>query len=122
MLGPSRWELSVRRSHLPSVAGVRTNQECMMEDQYLVGDWDGDGKNTLAVRRGNQVIFQAHIGDGSGTQGGFGEWNAEDEYLVGDWDGDGKDTLAVRRGNQVIFQAHIGDGSGTQVGFGDGAI
>jgi len=26
-------------------------------DQYLVGDWDGDGRSNLAVRRGSCVLM-----------------------------------------------------------------
>ena len=35
-------------------------------------DWTGDGKDKIAVRRGNQIIYQAHIGDGTGTAINYG--------------------------------------------------
>ncbi|RTE50909.1 S8 family serine peptidase [Actinobaculum sp. 352] len=70
-------------------------------DEVLVGDWDGDGKDTLAVRRGNTFyIANTLAGGNADTTFTFGR--SGDEVLVGDWDGDGKDTLAVRRGN-VFF-------------------
>jgi hypothetical protein len=66
-------------------------------DVTLIGDWDGDGKDTLAVRRSATY----HLTDR--TTGGeastvFTYGRPGDVVLVGDWDGDGKDTLAVRRG------------------------
>jgi len=72
------------------------------DDTTLVGDWDGDGKDTLAVRRGNQYFLT------NGTRGGsadvaFAYGKAGDDVLVGDWDGDGKATLGVRRGNQYYL-------------------
>lgn len=37
--------------------GAHDRQQCYgngnSEDQYVVGDWDGDGRDNLAVRRGN---------------------------------------------------------------------
>ncbi|MBC6423355.1 MAG: hypothetical protein GDA43_20000 [Hormoscilla sp. SP5CHS1] len=39
------------------------------ESQYLVGDWDGDGKDNLAVRRGNRVLMDFNFdGDHDRTQ------------------------------------------------------
>jgi hypothetical protein len=36
-----------------------------IEDQYLVGDWDGDGRDNIAVRRhGNQILMDFNF-DGS---------------------------------------------------------
>jgi hypothetical protein len=90
------------------------------EDQYLVGDWTGDGRDKFAVRRGSQIIYQEHFGDGIGIPITYGHGNAEDQYLVGDWNGDGKDKLAVRRGSQIIYQEHFGDGIGIPVTYGNG--
>ncbi|MCL1869639.1 MAG: hypothetical protein FWF90_04390 [Promicromonosporaceae bacterium] len=72
------------------------------DDTVLVGDWNGDGKDTLGVRRGNQYFLT------NGTTGGqadisFAFGRPDDVVLVGDWNGDGKDTLAVRRGNQYFL-------------------
>ncbi|MFT9008601.1 MAG: BNR repeat-containing protein [Bifidobacterium sp.] len=67
-------------------------------DQTLVGDWNGDGKDTLAVRRGNIYYFKNSISGGNADQViKFGK--SSDDVLAGDWNGDGTDTLAVRRGN-----------------------
>ncbi|PYF96299.1 N-acetylmuramoyl-L-alanine amidase [Georgenia satyanarayanai] len=65
-------------------------------DEVLVGDWDGDGRETLALRRGSTyLVYDAHPGQRFRTVR-YGR--PGDVVLVGDWDGDGKDTLAVRRG------------------------
>jgi 5'-nucleotidase len=66
-------------------------------DQALVGDWDGDGTDTISVRRGTETyVNNAPRGGAAETVIRYGR--AGDEVLVGDWDGDGVDTLAARRG------------------------
>ena len=65
-------------------------------DTTVVGDWDGDGKDTLAVRRGNIYYVRNSLTTGrADTQITYG--NPGDQVLVGDWDGDGKDTFGVWR-------------------------
>ncbi|MFM7428003.1 MAG: M15 family metallopeptidase [Elainella sp.] len=79
------------------------------EDEYLVGDWNGDGKDDLAVRRGSTILKDIN-GDGRhDLEQVFGLGNAENQYLVGDWNGDGKDDLAVRRGSTILMDIN-GDG------------
>ncbi|MDY5132118.1 hypothetical protein R6G99_11670, partial [Actinotignum timonense] len=72
-------------------------------DEVLVGDFDGDGKDTFAVRRGNTFYVQNSLVGGNAEQV-FSYGRAGDEVLVGDFDGDGKDTFAVRRGNTFYVQ------------------
>ncbi|MHB1064122.1 MAG: DUF3152 domain-containing protein, partial [Georgenia sp.] len=65
-------------------------------DAVLVGDWDGDRTDTLAVRRGATV----HLTDdprGGTAQRTVTFGRPGDTALAGDWDGDRTDTLAVRR-------------------------
>ncbi|WP_454778460.1 hypothetical protein [Georgenia muralis] len=66
-------------------------------DVYM-GDWDGDGTDTPAYRRGNTFYLRnansAGEPDRTVAYGRVG-----DVVYVGDWDGDGTDTFAVRRGN-----------------------
>src|SRR4051794_12476887 len=49
--------------------------------RYKVGDWNGDGRDNLAVRRGNQVVMDVNF-DGAGdfTQA-YGNGNSENQYL-----------------------------------------
>ncbi|MGO1834053.1 MAG: bifunctional metallophosphatase/5'-nucleotidase [Actinomycetaceae bacterium] len=67
-------------------------------DEVLVGDWDGDGSDTLGVRRGN-AFYLSNEGTGGDAEIELRYGRASDEVLVGDWDGDGSDSFAVRRGN-----------------------
>jgi hypothetical protein len=67
-------------------------------DTALVGDWDGDGIDTIALRRGNE-LYLTNSPDGSGAEPGFTYGRAGDVLLAGDFDGDGADSFAVRRGN-----------------------
>jgi hypothetical protein len=80
------------------------------EDQYLVGDWDGDRRSNLAVRRGNKILMDFNFDGSHDQEQGYGSGNSESQYLVGDWDGDGKDNIAVRRGNCVLMDFNF-DGS-----------
>ncbi|WP_251840096.1 multicopper oxidase family protein [Oceanitalea stevensii] len=83
-------------------------------DEVLVGDWDGDGTDTLAVRRGNAIHVSNSLAGGRAdavvTYGRPG-----DELLVGDWDGDGTDTLAVRRGAEYFLKDSISSGPADRV-------
>ncbi|AIE82512.1 LamG-like jellyroll fold domain-containing protein [Actinotignum schaalii] len=82
-------------------------------DQVLIGDWNGDGQQSLAVRRGNQIFIQNSLTGGVADEViSFGR--ADDTIVVGDWDGDGKDTFAVRRGNQVYVLNSIRSGDADQ--------
>ncbi|WP_454084924.1 ThuA domain-containing protein [Georgenia sp. Marseille-Q6866] len=68
-----------------------------MADEVLIGDWDGDGRDTIAVRRGN-VFHVSNAQRGGDADAVFTYGRAGDVILAGDWDGDGRDTFAVRRG------------------------
>ena len=66
-------------------------------DEVLIGDWNGDGRDSITVRRGREF----HVNNqptGGPAESVFVYGRDGDVVLVGDWDGDGKDTLAVRRG------------------------
>jgi hypothetical protein len=69
-------------------------------DNYLVGDWDGDGTDNIAVRRDNEIVMDTNF-DGCSEIVFVCNMGNPDEYLVGDWDGDGRDNIAVRSGNLI---------------------
>ncbi|WP_454083509.1 alpha/beta hydrolase domain-containing protein [Georgenia sp. Marseille-Q6866] len=78
-------------------------------DEVLVGDWDGDGTDTLTVRRGNRFYVN------NAARGGDAErvvvyGRPGDTVLVGDWDGDGRDTFAVRRGAEYHLRDTMASG------------
>jgi hypothetical protein len=65
-------------------------------DEVLVGDWDQDGIDTFAVRRGNMIFIRNDFQPGPAeTVIGYGK--AADQLLVGDWNNNGVDTFSVRR-------------------------
>jgi hypothetical protein len=49
---------------LPSspISSSPATPQTQPEDQYLVGDWNGDGKDNLAVRRSNWVLMDFNFG------------------------------------------------------------
>ncbi len=103
-------------------------------DSVLAGDWDADGTDTLAARRGNIYYLKNTIAPGAAdTVLGFGA--AADEVFVGDFNSNGQDTLAVGRGNVFYVRNSLSsgaadgivalgqagddvDGEGTDIGFG----
>ncbi|MGJ9494208.1 S8 family serine peptidase [Actinotignum sp. GS-2025a] len=83
-------------------------------DEVYVGDFDGDGKDTFAVRRGNTFYVQNSLVGGNAEQV-FSYGRADDQVFAGDFDGDGKDTFAVRRGNTFYVQNSLVGGNAEQV-------
>ncbi|MFT8639671.1 FG-GAP repeat domain-containing protein [Bifidobacterium sp.] len=78
-------------------------------DAVYSGDWNGDGKDTLVVRRGNVYYFKDSLTGGQADETlVYGK--DSDVLLIGDWNGDGKDTLAVRRGNVYYFKDSLTGG------------
>ncbi|WP_324650332.1 M15 family metallopeptidase [Georgenia sp. H159] len=83
-------------------------------DEVLIGDWDGDGTDSITVRRGNAFYVSNE------PRGGVAEHEVVygrpgDVVLVGDWDGDGRDTLAVRRGAEYHVRNELAGGPADQV-------
>jgi len=76
-------------------------------DDYLVGDWDGNGCDSLAARDGNKIYFDTDFDPGSNLLQEYGGGANEDQYLVGDWNGDGCDDIAVRRGDQILMDTNL---------------
>ncbi|WP_299277967.1 CAP domain-containing protein [uncultured Georgenia sp.] len=84
------------------------------DDRVLVGDWNGDGVDTLAVRRGATYHLTNRLSGGQAdrvvTYG-----RADDDVYVGDWDGDGIDTPVVRRGATYHFTNGLSGGEADRV-------
>ncbi|MDX1745228.1 MAG: hypothetical protein R3324_04765 [Halobacteriales archaeon] len=66
-------------------------------DEVFVGDWNGDGTDTLGVRRGAWFYLKNDFLGGEADVV-FKYGLEDDEVFVGDWNGDGVDTFSVRRG------------------------
>jgi len=90
----------------------RVHQFGLRYDRAYVGDWNRDGSDSLAVRRGNEYILS---NDNRTASTRFRYGRADDETLVGDWDGDGVDTLAVRRGHMYYFTNRLQGGEAEAV-------
>ncbi|MDD9205819.1 right-handed parallel beta-helix repeat-containing protein, partial [Georgenia sp. 10Sc9-8] len=87
-------------------------------DEIFVGDWNGDGKDTIATRVGRSVYIR---NENSGpVEKSFSYAEHGDEFIVGDWNGDGVDTFAVRRGNSYHLKYTLEGGWAARiVHFGD---
>ncbi|WP_152189228.1 ThuA domain-containing protein [Georgenia satyanarayanai] len=83
-------------------------------DEVLIGDWDGDGVDTIAVRRGN-VFHVSNAQQGGDADVVLTYGRPGDVILVGDWNGDGTDTFAVRRGNEYHVKNSLRGGDADSV-------
>ena len=74
------------RGSLPTLRG----------DLPVVGDWNGDGTDTIGVFR-NGTWFLRNSNDPGPVDVAF-SWGARSQIpVVGDWNGDGTDTIGVYR-------------------------
>jgi len=82
--------------------------------RFYVGDWDGDGRDTLAYRIGNTFYIRNSNSAGRPHQViRYGK--PGDRVYVGDWDGDGRDTFAVRRGKTYHVKNSLRGGDADKV-------
>jgi hypothetical protein len=65
-------------------------------DRPIVGDWDGDGTQTIGVQRRNLFLL-SNSNLAPATTYGFTYGKPGDVAVVGDWDGDGVDTIGIYR-------------------------
>lgn len=86
-------------------------------DAVVAGDWDGDGKDTLAVRRGVVTYYKNKLAGGV-ADNYFYFGRPDDLPLVGDWDGDGKDTIALQRGTTFFVNNSLAGGNVNGYAFG----
>jgi hypothetical protein len=77
-------------------------------DVPLLGDWDGNGRATPGVRRGNRFYLSNSYGDPAAYVFQFGD--PGDIPVVGDWTGKGYDTVGVfRQGRWYLLNQHGGN-------------
>ena len=71
-------------------------------DHPVVGDWDGNGTDTVGVYRGN--TFYLRNSNMIGYADFFFNFGVPgDQPIAGDWDGDGIDTIGVYRSSTFTF-------------------
>lgn len=105
-----------------SIVYGRTN------DEAYFGDWDGDGKEGIAVKRGAIYYLKNTLSTGSADKE---IWYGKptDKVFFGDWNGDGSTDIVVRRGHYYYFKNSLNSGpadkminfgrDGDEVFFGD---
>ncbi len=84
-------------------------------DIPIVGDWDGDGTDTMGLFRPSTGTFflRDDWAGGNATITMTGVGLSTDVPIVGDWDGDGVDTVGVYRSSTRRFYLKNGFSSGT---------
>ena len=85
------------------------------EDLVVVGDWDGDGIDTPAIRAAGTNVFSLSDSINGWMPRDIAYGKATDAVYVGDWDGDGRDSLAVRRGNVFYLSNQLNGGEADTV-------
>ena len=71
----------------------------------VVGDWDGDGLDTVSTYVPSSGTFLLSNNPATGQHQYLIRYgNANAQPLVGDWDGDGKDNIGVRMGNRFYLR------------------
>lgn len=78
-------------------------------DQIVVGDWNGDGVDTLGAVRGSLWLLTDRHGGGAATST-FMFGSPGDRAIAGDWNADGLDTAGVRRATSTYLRLAPGGG------------
>jgi peptidoglycan hydrolase-like amidase len=84
---------------LPAVSTADVFAFGQSGDVAVTGDWNGDGVDTIGVRRGN-TWFLRNSNSAGPPHLSFSFGHPTDVPVVGDWNGNGVDTIGVKRGNQ----------------------
>ena len=84
-------------------------------DVVVLGDWDGDGVDSPAIRSAGTNTFRLSDAANGTNVREVAYGKPTDTVYVGDWDGDGTDTLAVRRGNTFYLANHFRGGDADTV-------
>ena len=82
-------------------------------DVPFVGDFDGDGIDSIGLHRlsTGQVYLRNALSSGVADVA-FTYGNPGDQILAGDWDGDGTDTVAVYRASRGALYVNLANRSG----------
>ncbi|MEQ8846533.1 RHS repeat-associated core domain-containing protein [Botrimarina sp.] len=125
MVGGQLWvrtteDLSVWRAYQGDPA---PNGTAEMPEQFVVGDFDGDGRDDFLGRRDDRQAWSLYISRehaAAGYAGGFYEHAALlgdapltwDDLIVGDFNGDGRDDVAAVVGGGTKIEAALSSGVG----------
>ena len=98
---PSNGILFLKNTNRSGFANIALNYG-LAGDYPVVGDWDGNGTDTIGVYRNGRFLLR------NSNTVGFAEINflfgqAGDQPIAGDWDGNGIDTIGVFRPSTGLF-------------------
>ncbi len=83
-------------------------------DKPFVGDFDGDGTDTIGLHREATGLVYFRNSNSTGTADSQFVYGIPDDILVaGDWDGDGHDTVGVYRPSTGMFYIRNSNTAGT---------
>jgi len=91
-------------------------------DQPVLGDWDGNGAEDLAIFRAGgtwHIRSTGTAGGGTVTTFTYGV-QAGDRPIAGDWDGNGKTDPGIYRGTQVHLKGSLTTGTASTFDHGTG--
>ena len=103
------WHL---KNSLSSGAGDIEFNFARDSDHFIVGDWNGDGRMTPGVVRGNNWYLKNSFNGGTADIS-FQYGRSTDTPIVGDWNGDGRMTPGVIRGADWHLRNSNSGGSAT---------
>lgn len=69
----------------------------------VIGDWDGDGKDTIGVFNSNGAGWALRWNSNTGNLATFSFGRGTDDPISGDWDGDGRDNVGTYRRQYSTF-------------------
>lgn len=107
-------------AYYPDIVSIQSYGSGTGADEYLVGDWNGDGYDNIAMRIGNTIYFDTTFDGDHDFILSFENGNDADQYLVGDWDGNGDDNIAIRIGNVIIMDYDFDGLEDARQGYGIG--
>lgn len=87
-----------------------------VRDISFVGDWDGDGQDTLGIKRGREYLLD---NNNDGIEEVRVSWGKPtDQVIVGDWDNDGKDEIGLKRGREYFLDTNNDGRSNAYIAWG----
>jgi hypothetical protein len=107
---PSNGVIFLKNTNTSGFADIALNYG-LAGDYPVVGDWDGNGTDTIGVYRSGRFLLR------NSNTVGFAEINflfgqAGDQPIAGDWNGDGVDTVGVYRPSTGAFYLRNSNSAG----------
>jgi len=102
------WNL--RNSNTSGAPDISTNYG-MPGDYPVVGDWDGNGTDTIGIYR-NGVFYLSNSNTTSSADIVFAFGMPGDQPIAGDWNNDGIDTIGLYRSSAITFYLRNSNSTG----------